>query len=61
LSVSSTLTRRIPGATTEALPEPLVEPPVRRSPDEVRDLLSRYRSGLRAGRGTDGPPDEERS
>ena len=61
LSVSSTLTRRIPGATTEALPEPLVEPLVRRSPDEVRDLLSRYRSGLRAGRGTDGPPDEERS
>ena len=39
-----------PGATTEALPEPLVEPPVRRSPDEVRALLSRYRSGLEAGR-----------
>ena len=55
------LTRRIPGATTEALPEPLADPPVRRSPDEVRNLLSRYRSGLEAGRGPDGPADEERS
>jgi hypothetical protein len=59
--VSATLTRRVPGATTEALPEPHREPPVRRSPDEVRDLLSRYRSGLRAGRDPDGPRDEERS
>jgi hypothetical protein len=62
--VTSGLTRRIPGATTEALPEPLVEPPVRRSPDEVRKLLSRYRSGLEAGRGPDendpGSADEER-
>jgi HAMP domain-containing protein len=58
---SSTLTRRIPGATTEARAEPLVEAPVHRSPEHVRDLLSRYRSGLEAGRGSDGPPDEERT
>lgn len=55
------LRRRVPGATADALPEPIVEPPVRRSPDEVRALLSRYRSGLQAGRVTDGPADEERS
>lgn len=58
--VPSGLARRVPGATTEAVPAPPSEPPVRRSPDEVRALLSRYRSGLRAGRG-DGPADEERS
>ncbi len=62
---ATVLTRRVPGATTEALPEPPVEPPVRRNPDEVRALLSRYRSGLEAGRGADendpGPADEERS
>jgi signal transduction histidine kinase len=55
---SSALTRRIPGATTEALPAPRVEPPVRRSPDEVRALLSRYRSGLQAGRQSDEPSEE---
>jgi pimeloyl-ACP methyl ester carboxylesterase len=55
---ASTLTRRVPGATTEALPEPRMEPPVRRSPDEVRNLLARYRSGLEAGRNTDGHTEE---
>ena len=64
--VASSLTRRVPGATTEVLPEPLGRShPRRRSPDEVRNLLSRYRSGLEAGRSADesvaGPPDEERS
>lgn len=59
--VPATLERRIPGATTDAVPVPLDEPPLRRSPDEVRALLSRYRSGLQAGRVTDGPADEERS
>jgi hypothetical protein len=56
--LASTLTRRVPGATTEALPEPRMEPPVRRSPDDVRALLSRYRSGLEAGRQTDDPSQE---
>jgi signal transduction histidine kinase len=60
-ATASSLVRRVPGATAEALPEPHDEPPVRRSPDEVRELLSRYRSGLRAGRDPDGPSDEERS
>jgi pimeloyl-ACP methyl ester carboxylesterase len=55
------LTRRIPGATTEPLPEPPAMPPARRDPDQVRALLSRYRSGLEAGRRADGPADEERS
>jgi hypothetical protein len=55
------LTRRIPGATTEALPEAPAMPPARRDPDQVRALLSRYRSGLEAGRRADGPLDEERS
>ncbi|MFL6206188.1 MAG: nitrate- and nitrite sensing domain-containing protein [Acidimicrobiales bacterium] len=55
---ASTLTRRIPGATTEALPPPRIDPPVRRSPDEVRALLSRYRSGLQAGRTSDDPSEE---
>ncbi|MEQ1786905.1 MAG: hypothetical protein ABL966_07625, partial [Acidimicrobiales bacterium] len=58
---ATTLRRRVPGATAEPLPEPIVDPPQRRSPDEVRTLLSRYRSGLQAGRVTDGPADEERS
>jgi signal transduction histidine kinase len=52
------LRRRVPGATAEAVPDPIADPPVRRDPDEVRALLSRYRSGLRAGRMTDGPDDE---
>lgn len=52
------LRRRVPGATVEAVPQPLADPPVRRDPDAVRALLSRYRSGLRAGRMTEGPDDE---
>ena len=59
--LATTLQRRIPGATAESLPTPINAAPVRRSPDEVRALLSRYRSGLEAGRGGDGPADEERS
>ncbi len=55
------LQRRIPGATTEALPAPIQEPPLRRSPEEVRALLSRFRSGLQAGRSTEPLADEERS
>ena len=55
------LPRRVPGATTESLPEPVADPPVRRSPDEVRALLTRYRSGLAAGRDNDGTADEEPS
>jgi hypothetical protein len=55
------LRRRVPGATAEAIPEPIVDPPLRRDPDEVRALLSRYRSGLEAGRVWDGPADEERT
>jgi signal transduction histidine kinase len=53
------LRRRVPGATAESVPEPIADPPVRRDPDEVRALLSRYRSGLRAGRMSDGPDEEE--
>ena len=58
LATSSTLTRRIPGATTEGLLEPRMEPPVRRDPEEVRTQLARYRAGLEAGRKPDGPPEE---
>ncbi len=58
---ATALRRRVPGATAEALPAPLVEPPLRRNPDEVRARLSRYRSGLQAGRESDGLADEERS
>jgi len=43
------------------VPQPLADPPVRRNPDEVRALLSRYRSGLRAGRMSDVPDDAEGS
>jgi hypothetical protein len=57
--VTSTLTRRVPGATTADVPERMAEPPVARDPDEVRRLLSRYRTGLEAGRRTGGP-DEDR-
>jgi hypothetical protein len=60
-AAGTTLPRRVPGATTEALPQPSAAPPLRRSPDEVRALLSRYRSGLAAGRVNDGPADEEPS
>ncbi len=55
------LQRRIPGATTEAIPAPVEAPAQRRSPDEVRALLSRFRSGLQAGRATDPLAEEERS
>jgi hypothetical protein len=58
---SLVLQRRVPGATAEALVPVSDEPRVRRSPDEVRALLSRYRSGLLAGRDTDDHRDEERS
>jgi signal transduction histidine kinase len=58
---SARLRRRVPGATAEAIPEPIVDPPVRRDPDEVRARLSRYRSGLHAGRVSDGLADEEPS
>jgi HAMP domain-containing protein len=54
------LKRRIPGASAEPLPEAPAAPAKRRDPAEVRAVLSRYRSGLEAGRGTDGPRDEER-
>jgi hypothetical protein len=47
---SDALVRRVPGATTEAEPALSDEARIRRSPDEVRKLLSRYRSGLQAGR-----------
>lgn len=57
---SASLQRRVPGATADVLPAPLDDPPLRRSPSEVRALLSRYRSGLQAGRGSDGT-EEERS
>lgn len=55
------LRRRVPGATAEA---PITVPDAgasRRDPDTVRAQLSRYRSGLLAGRVTESPPDEERS
>ena len=55
---SDALVRRVPGATTEAAPTPPDEAQIRRSPDEVRRLLSRYRSGLQAGR-AGGPSDAE--
>jgi hypothetical protein len=51
------LRQRIPGATAEAMPEPIEGSGTRRSPDEVRALLTRYRSGLQAGR-TDGTTGE---
>jgi hypothetical protein len=50
------LRRRVPGAAVAGLAEP-PSPVViasRRSPDEVRALLSRYRAGLRQGRSADG-------
>lgn len=53
------LPRRVPGATAETVPAPTDAPAARRSPDEVRALLSRYRSGLQAGRHDDGPAHEE--
>ena len=56
-SVAS-LQRRVPGATADVVPAPLEAPPSRRSPTEVRALLSRYRSGLQAGRVSDGTEEE---
>jgi HAMP domain-containing protein len=55
------LPRRVPGASGAATvaPTPSGEA-VRRSPDEVRAMLSRYRSGLQAGRANDGAPEEDR-
>jgi hypothetical protein len=44
------LVRRVPGATAPPAPTSGGPEGTRRSPDEVRALLSRYRSGLRAGR-----------
>jgi HAMP domain-containing protein len=55
------LQRRTPGATTEALPAPVAEPTQRRSPEEVRAMLSRFRDGLQAGRANDPLAEEERS
>lgn len=57
------LPRRVPGASADAFaPPPDATPRVRRSPEEVRAMLSRYRSGLQAGR-SDEPstPQEEGS
>jgi HAMP domain-containing protein len=58
---SEPLVRRVPGATTERERSVAEEPRIRRSPDEVRALLSRYRSGLQAGRVGDRPASEEGS
>ncbi|MGH9274533.1 MAG: sensor histidine kinase [Acidimicrobiales bacterium] len=55
------LVRRVPGATTEAEPIVSDEARIRRSPDEVRKLLSRYRSGLQAGRAGERSDAEEDS
>ena len=55
------LRRRVPGATAEAPITVPASPPVPRDPETVRQQLSRYRSGLLAGRVKDSPPDEERS
>jgi hypothetical protein len=58
---AAALRRRVPGATAEALPDPILEPPRPRDPEDVRARLSRYRSGLEAGRSSDMQVDEERS
>jgi HAMP domain-containing protein len=55
------LVRRVPGATTEREPVVADEVRIRRSPDEVRALLSRYRSGLQAGREDERSTSEEGS
>lgn len=50
------LARRTPGASGAAtMGAAEAETRSRRSPDEVRSMLSQYRSGLRAGRGSDRP------
>jgi hypothetical protein len=53
------LARRVPGASAGQFASPPQGEQVRRSPDEVRALLSRYRSGLRAGRRGEGPVEGE--
>jgi signal transduction histidine kinase len=53
------LVRRVPGANAEHFASAPQGERVRRSPDEVRALLSRYRSGLHAGRSGSAPGDEE--
>ena len=59
--VQEQLVRRVPGATTQPEPPPSEEERIRRSPDEVRALLSRYRTGLQAGRASDRLDEEEGS
>jgi HAMP domain-containing protein len=56
---AASLPRRVPGATAAPAPSAPVDQAVRRSPDEVRAMLSRYRSGLQAGRSLDGAPEED--
>ncbi|MEO7572345.1 MAG: ATP-binding protein, partial [Acidimicrobiales bacterium] len=58
-SSTSTLQRRVPGATVEPITTTIEEAPRRRSPDEVRTRLLRYRSGLQAGRAAYDPTREE--
>ncbi len=53
------LVRRVPGAQTPTETTVSTEDRVRRSPDEVRALLSRYRSGLRAGRSEQADQEEQ--
>jgi HAMP domain-containing protein len=60
-TVPDPLVRRVPGATAQAEPAVVADERVRRSPEEVRALLSRYRSGLRAGRARDELEQEEGS
>jgi HAMP domain-containing protein len=56
-SEAAPLVRRVPGASGAADAAGVGdEPRTRRSPDEVRSLLSQYRSGLRAGRSADATP-----
>ena len=57
----ASLPHRTPGATTETHAEMPVEPAQPRSPAEVRRLLSKYRSGLVAGRLAAGAHEGERS
>ncbi|MGK2950413.1 MAG: nitrate- and nitrite sensing domain-containing protein [Acidimicrobiales bacterium] len=54
------LPRRVPGATaSDDVGASASEPRQRRSPDEVRAMLSRYRAGLSAGRSNEGPSQED--
>lgn len=61
---SAGLVKRVPRATTVTEPDarPSSEAPVartQRSPEEVRAMLSRYRSGLHRGREADSPTGDE--